>query len=305
MSQPVLPVEAVRQLSLEGVGDDDVGAVARCTELRFLTLAGDDLTDDGVTRAVEGLTELVVLDLDGDGIEGAALARLPGSLVHLTVKSAGLDPAALRPLADMPTMGSLGLGRRPLDDRLVDTLVALRPAVDSLSFDLPTPPDPAGVGRLERLLRAGFEVEGYGAGDGAAAEVARRVARLLTPTPPDPPPGGEGDVRPLIEEAQLDALVAGRGAVLVYLTATWCGPCKALEPVLAEVAEDLAGELTVVSVDVDEAPWSERRFGVHGVPTMVLFRDGVEVARLGGARPKAVILDLVGLPAGPSPLTGG
>jgi len=294
MSEPVLPVEAVRQLSLEGVGDADVGAVARCSQLRFLSLTGD-LSDDGVSRAVEGLDELLVLDLDSDGVEGAALARLPADLVHLTLKSARLRPADLRPLADMAAMGSLALGRLALDDRLVDALIALRPAVESLSFELPDPPGPPEEGRLERLLRAGFEVEGYGAGDGAAPEVARRVARLLTPTPPDPPPGGEGDVRPLTEEAQLDVLVAEGGALLVDLTATWCGPCKALEPVLAEVAEELAGQLTVVSVDVDDAPWSERRFGSRGVPTMVLFRDGEEVARLGGARPKSDILDLVAL----------
>ncbi|HEY8545367.1 MAG TPA: thioredoxin family protein [Acidimicrobiales bacterium] len=293
MPAPVLPVEAVRQLSLDGVGDDDVAAVARCTGLRFLALAGD-LTDDGAARAVEGLDELVVLDLVSDRIEGPALARLPAGLVHLTVRSARLDPAALRPLAELRWLGSLALGGRPLDDALVDALLALRPAVESLAFELPDPPPD--TRRLERLLRAGFEVEGHGGAGGTAPDVARRVARLLTPTPPAPPPGGAGDVRPLVTEAQLDALVAAGGEVLVELTAAWCGPCRALEPAVADVARALADRTTVVAVDVDVSPWAKRRFGRQGVPTFVLFRDGREVARLGGlggAPSPASLLDLV------------
>jgi thioredoxin 2 len=71
------------------------------------------------------------------------------------------------------------------------------------------------------------------------------------------------------------------------LWAGWCGPCKALAPVLEQVARERAGRLKVVEVDVDRAPALSARFGVQGVPLLVLLRDGRELARLTGAVPAA------------------
>jgi thioredoxin 1 len=64
------------------------------------------------------------------------------------------------------------------------------------------------------------------------------------------------------------------GAVLVDFSATWCGPCKKLEPIVAEIASEYDGRLKVVKVDVDRAPATAARFGVLSVPTVLLFRDG-------------------------------
>ena len=86
--------------------------------------------------------------------------------------------------------------------------------------------------------------------------------------------------------------VAGRSTlpVLVDLWAPWCGPCRVVEPGVERAARSLAGRLKVVKVNVDEAPRTAERLGVQGIPTLVLLRDGREVARQVGAVPPPALL---------------
>jgi len=88
-----------------------------------------------------------------------------------------------------------------------------------------------------------------------------------------------------LTETTFDEVVAGADVpVLVDVTAEWCPPCKAMEPVLEELARRREGDLVVASVDADAHPRAAARLGVMGLPTMVLFAGGVEVARFVGAR---------------------
>jgi thioredoxin 2 len=73
--------------------------------------------------------------------------------------------------------------------------------------------------------------------------------------------------------------------VLVDLWAPWCGPCQMMTPALEQLARDRAGRLKVVKVNVDDEPRLAERFGVQGIPLLVLLRDGEEIARLNGAAP--------------------
>lgn len=73
--------------------------------------------------------------------------------------------------------------------------------------------------------------------------------------------------------------------VLVDLWAPWCGPCKMMAPALEQLARDRAGRLKIVKVNVDDEPQIASRFGVQGIPLLVLMRDGQELARLTGAAP--------------------
>jgi thioredoxin 1 len=82
-----------------------------------------------------------------------------------------------------------------------------------------------------------------------------------------------------------DVLEADR-PVLVDFTAAWCPPCRLMKPVLAELAAE-RDDLGVVQIDVDEHQRTAAAFGVLSMPTFVLFRDGAEILRLVGARPKA------------------
>lgn len=74
--------------------------------------------------------------------------------------------------------------------------------------------------------------------------------------------------------------------VLVDFWAEWCGPCKALSPVIDELATEMQGRIKIVKVNVDEAPDAPSRYHVRGIPTLILFKDGKVVDQRVGGAPK-------------------
>jgi thioredoxin 1 len=81
--------------------------------------------------------------------------------------------------------------------------------------------------------------------------------------------------------------------VLVDFTATWCGPCKALAPIVAQVADELNGKIKVGKLDVDDAQLTAGKYGVRGVPTLMVFKNGERVAQHVGLTTKQKLLALV------------
>ena len=81
--------------------------------------------------------------------------------------------------------------------------------------------------------------------------------------------------------------------VLVDFWAEWCGPCRALAPKLEEVAQELGGKVKIVKVNVDENPSTPGKYGIRGIPAMLLFKGGAEVGQLVGNHPKDAILDFL------------
>ncbi len=79
------------------------------------------------------------------------------------------------------------------------------------------------------------------------------------------------------------------GPVLVDFWAGWCGPCRAIAPALEELSTELAGQVTIAKVDIDENPGTPAKYGVRGIPTMLLFKNGQVVAQKVGAMPKSML----------------
>ncbi|BBD97794.1 MAG: thioredoxin TrxA [Sphingobium sp.] len=77
--------------------------------------------------------------------------------------------------------------------------------------------------------------------------------------------------------------------VLVDFWAEWCGPCKMIGPALEEISDELADKVTIAKINIDENPEAPGQYGVRGIPTMILFKNGEAAATKVGAAPKSAL----------------
>ena len=81
--------------------------------------------------------------------------------------------------------------------------------------------------------------------------------------------------------------------VLVDFWAEWCGPCRALAPKLEEISKELDGKIKIVKINIDDNPEAPSKYGVRGIPTLIIFKEGEQVDQIVGNHPKDSILETI------------
>lgn len=99
--------------------------------------------------------------------------------------------------------------------------------------------------------------------------------------------------KPVSDDSFDQDVLKAEGPVLVDFWAEWCGPCKTIAPALEEIASELGGRVQVAKVNIDENPQTPQKYGVRGIPTLMLFKDGQVAATKVGALPKSQLSEWV------------
>ncbi|HVH37637.1 MAG TPA: thioredoxin [Sphingomicrobium sp.] len=98
-----------------------------------------------------------------------------------------------------------------------------------------------------------------------------------------------GSIKTVTDQSFATDVLGASEPVLVDFWAEWCGPCRMIAPALEEIATDLGEKVTIAKLNIDENQDTPARYGVRGIPTMLLFKDGQPVAQKVGAAPRSNI----------------
>ncbi|GAA4235718.1 thioredoxin [Actinomadura meridiana] len=90
-----------------------------------------------------------------------------------------------------------------------------------------------------------------------------------------------------------DEVISSDTPVLVDFWAEWCGPCRMIAPVLEQIAQEQDGKIKIAKIDYDANPETPNKFGVLGLPTLLLFKKGEVVEQIVGAKPKRALLKVI------------
>jgi thioredoxin 1 len=96
-----------------------------------------------------------------------------------------------------------------------------------------------------------------------------------------------------VTDADFDSIVKSEQPTLVDFWAPWCGPCKAIGPVVEDLAGEYAGKVTIAKMNVDDNPATPGKFGIRAIPTLILFKNGEVVDQITGSVGKSQLIALI------------
>ena len=96
-----------------------------------------------------------------------------------------------------------------------------------------------------------------------------------------------------VSDAEFDSVINSDTPTLVDFWAPWCGPCKAIGPVVEDLATEYEGKVTITKMNVDDNPATPGKFGIRAIPTLILFKSGEVVDQITGAVGKSQLVDLI------------
>ncbi|HBH27430.1 MAG: thioredoxin [Desulfofustis sp. PB-SRB1] len=96
-----------------------------------------------------------------------------------------------------------------------------------------------------------------------------------------------------VNDADFDTTIASEQPTLVDFWAPWCGPCKAIGPVIEELAKEYDGSVTIAKMNVDDNPVTPGKFGIRAIPTLIVFKSGEVVDQITGAVGKTQLVEMI------------